>query len=1600
LDVSLSCHGGRLRVNAPKGVVTADLRAQIIEHKAELLSFLLDQTSSPSFFLPSITRRATGDLTPLSFAQERLWFLEQLEPVTAVYNICRASRLHGRLKIAALETSLQEIVRRHEVLRSAVQVVDGCPLQVMVPVSEPLMQLIDLNAVNLNDQEQEIRRHIDEEAARPFDLSVGVFLRCTLLHVGKDDHVLILTTHHIASDAWSIGILRRELWSLYKSYVTNKPCSIKDLPIQYADYAVWQRDRLQHYFLDSQLSYWKKTLEGITVLELPTDRRRPTELSSAGARETVELPESLTTELKELSERLGVTLFMTLVAAFNVLLYRYTGQEDVSIGTPVANRNRPELQGLIGLFVNTLVLRTDLSGNPTFRDLLCRVRETCLAAYVRQDLPFERLVEELHPDRELSRNPLFQVMFVLHNAPQVDPEIFGLRWRRIEVESETAKFDLTLALVETRGRLQGSIEYSTDLFDRATIERMAGHWQTLLHGIVADPNRPIATLPLLTAPERHQLLVTWNDTAADYPKDSCIHELFENQVERTPNRVALQFNGAEMTYKELNQRANQIAYSLIALGVGPKKLVGIYVERSLEMVVSLLAILKTGGAYVPLDPIYPHGRLLFMMQDSKASVLLTSRKLLAKFPKHNGTSIALDDPRSFSDQKDSNPRNRPKADDPAYVIYTSGSTGMPKGVIALHRGAVNRMAWMWRAYPFEANAKSCVKTSLSFVDSVWEIFGPLLQGVPTLIIPDEVGQDIRSLVRTLAEHRVTRIVLVPSLLRAILDERPNLQEELPHQMIWTSSGEHLPRALVDKFQKSLPNHILLNLYGSSEVSADVTCMDLRNAVRGSVISIGRPISNTKIYLLDAQRQPVPIGISGELYVGGAGLARGYLNRPDLTAEKFVADPFDGESGRRLYRTGDLARYRSDGNIEFLGRADNQVKIRGHRIELGEIEAVLNRHPTVRESVVVAQDAILEEQQGPDDPKFPTRTEQSRNIENPEYDKRLIAFVVPTQQRCAPISELRDFLKQNLPDCMVPSFFIPMKALPLTPNGKIDRSALPPPDPSRHPLDRAFRETKTEIEALVAQVWREVLKLDKLGVGDNFFELGGHSLLAVQIVSKLGDAFNQQIPLRTVFEAPTVAAFAGKVESIGRKALTRELPPIAHIAGADKAPLSLSQEQLWYLDRIMPGTDANNMFYVCELSGPLNKEILQTALAEIVKRHGALRTVFAIENGVPVQTVKSDSAFQLQGLDLRSSGSHDLLEMVAKLVLRESTRPFDLTAGPLFRTLLLTLSDQEHLLLISLHHIIGDQWSMRILRSELVALYDAFIGGRESLLSVPAIQFTDYASWERQILDAGLWDGQLAYWRKQLSEPLSRLQFPGAKRKPTGVSFKVARETFEFDEDRLRAIRTLAQRESCTPYMVVLAALNILLRFHTGQSDLRVGSLVANRSRRETENVMGHFLNTTILRTVLSPDMSVIQLLKQIREITIAAHANQELPFEHLVRTFKLGDTPGGQTLCQVLCNYQNVVNESFAATGLRIAVWNGMSLGAGPNVRFTTFDLFFYFWEASTKFTVAVNYKADIFAKRLIARLLRNLDRILAIITSRPGDVLSSILADSSLNHR
>jgi amino acid adenylation domain-containing protein len=904
-----------------------------------------------------------------------------------------------------------------------------------------------------------------------------------------------------------MGVLIREVTALYAAFSKGTPSPLQELPIQYADYAAWQRARLSGAVLEEQLTYWREQLRGApAVLELPTDRVRPAVQSYRGGAVKVELGEETTRSLKELSRSEGVTLFMLLLAAFDVLLYRYTGQEDVVVGSPIANRTRAEVEGLIGFFVNTLALRVKMGGNPSFRELMGRVKEVALGAYAHQEMPFEKLVEELAPEREMSHSPVFQVMLVLQNAPREELHLLGLKLSSVETNNHTAKFDLTLLLEDEDDCVRGELEYNADLFDEAMMQRMGGHLQTLLEAVAADAERSISELPLLTQPELEQLLIQWNETQADYPTQ-CSHELFEAQVERTPDAIALRFDDKQLSYRELNERANQLAHHLQAMGVRAESLVGVMMERSIEMIVSLLAVLKAGGAYVPLDPEYPRERLSFMLSDSGATVLLTQERLLGVAAGSGTRAICVDSEWAvIAAQSVENPLSVVSAENLAYVIYTSGSTGKPKGVAMPHRPLVNLIEWQHSGLKLSHGARTLQVSSLSFDASFNESFATWRSGGALILISEELRRDPLGLLRFIADQEIERLFL-PFVTLQQLAEAFDTYGHLPlrlREILSTAEQLHVSQAVVHLFER-LHGCTLHNEYGPSE-SHVVTAYTLAGLPLSwdTLPPIGSPIANTQIHLLDRHLQPVPVGVPGELYIGGANLARGYLNEPAITAEKFIPNPFGDVPGTRLYKTGDLARRLSDGNIKYLGRIDNQVKIHGFRIELGEIEAVLAEHEGVREVVVIARGTTTD-------------------------DKRLVAYIVAEQAQSPPrASELRAHLKTRLPEYMLPSAFVLLDEMPLTPSGKVDRRALPEPTQLRPEIEHEFVAPRSPAEELLAEMWARVLKLERVGIHDNFFELGGHSLLATQLISQVREVFRIELPLRSLFEEPTVSGLLKEI----------------------------------------------------------------------------------------------------------------------------------------------------------------------------------------------------------------------------------------------------------------------------------------------------------------------------------------------------------------------------------------------------------------------------------------------------------------------------------------
>ncbi|MBV9774683.1 MAG: amino acid adenylation domain-containing protein, partial [Gemmatimonadetes bacterium] len=1120
---------------------------------------------------------ARPDVLPLSFAQERLWFLDVLQPGSAAYNIPVALRISGSLDVAALERALGEIVRRHETLRTVFASVEGKPAQVVLPAIPWALRTDDVSTLPEEEHEAAARRLAEEEAAAPFDLAAGPLVRARLVRLGEADHLLVVTMHHIVSDGWSTGVLVRELGALYPAFRDGSGSPLAPLPMQYADWAIRQRERLRSETVEEQLGYWRERLRGMTPLPLPTDHPRPPTQSFRGATHRFEVPAEVMEGVRALARAEGATTFMALLAGLDLLLSRYAGERDVAVGTTVSNRDRAEVLGLIGLFVNTLVLRTDVAPEAGFRELLGRVRSTALEAFARQDVPFERLVEEVQPERDLSRNPLFQVIIAPQNTALEPVELSGTTLTPAPLDGGTSILDLTLFTWErSGGALAAALEYATDLFEADTIERMAAHWVELLRSVAADPDRPAAEVPFLRPAERAQVMEVWNDTARDYP-ERCLHELFAEQAARTPDAVALRFQGRSVTYAELDRRANRLAHHLRALGVGPERRVGLRMERTPELVVAMLATLKAGGAYIPLDTAFPPERVEYMLDDAGAALVVTQAHLADRLPAEIPRVLVDEEAEAVAARPDTAPESGAKPGNLAYVLYTSGSTGRPKGVQIEHRSASHVVHFIREMIRDEDRAVVLGSTSINFDVSIAEIFGTLCWG-GTLVLVENVLELPR-----VADEGIRTVAAVPSAVAELLRAGG-----IPASVrAFDLGGEPVPASLASDLH-SLP-HVerVLNLYGPTEDTTYSTWSEI--APGETRVRIGRPVANSRVYVLDPAGNPAPVGVEGEVFLAGAGVSRGYHNRPDLTAEKYLPDPFSEIPGARLYRTGDRGRWLASGELDYLGRIDQQVKVRGFRIEPGEIESVLRAHSSVEEAVVLARQTGGE--------------------------TRLVAYLLPADEGHRPAAaELRESLREHLPDYMVPSAFVVMDAFPRTPSGKTDRRALPEPVVDALEQREGYAAPRTPTEEVIAAVWAEVLGLERVGIHDDFFDLGGHSLLGAQLVARVRDALGADLPIRALFDASTVASLAERVDEALRAASGVERPRLAPVErdAVARLPLSFAQERLWFLDRLRPGSSAYNMPAALRFAGPLEVDALRRALDEIVRRHEALRSRFLSE----------------------------------------------------------------------------------------------------------------------------------------------------------------------------------------------------------------------------------------------------------------------------------------------------------------------------------------------------------------------------------------------------
>jgi amino acid adenylation domain-containing protein len=1494
-----------------------------------------------------ITKADRTQHLPLSYAQQRLWFLAQMEGVSAVYHMPFGVRLVGELNRHALVMALDRLVQRHEALRTTFVVVDGEPVQRIAVAEESRFALQDHDLRGQPDADLQIRQFVDGEANTRFDLEAGPLIRGRLIRQGEDDYTLLITMHHIVSDGWSMGVLFSELSVLYAAFVRGETDPLPELAVQYPDYAVWQRKRMEGKVLQEQGEYWKTTLAGApTLLELPADHIRPAEQEYLGAWCEVLLDESLTAGLKALSRQHGATLYMALLAGWAALLGRLSGQQDILIGTPTANRAQGELERLIGFFVNTLVLRVDLSGRPRVGELLERVKQQSLGAQQHQDIPFENVVEIVQPERSLAHSPLFQVMFAWQNAPRGALDLVGLKTVWLEMAPHrVARFDLTASLWEMGERIAGGVEYSTALYEKATIERYMGYWRRVLEGMVAGSEQILDCLDLLPESERHQVLYELNRPEATYPQ-KCIHELFEEQARRNAALVAVEFEGQQLTYGELNRRANQLGHYLRRAGVGPEVRVGICMERSLEMVVGLLGILKAGGTYVALDPHYPLERLQFMANDSSIAALLTQidsqaqlagsakviclDKELAEIARESGENLGLS----------LHPENL------AYVIYTSGSTGRPRGVAIRHGSANVLLHWAREVFSADELGGVLASTSICFDISVFEIFAPLSWGGRTIVVRDtlslaEMGQEAGVKLLNTVPSAMTELLRIQGVPRSI--RTVNL------------AGEVLPPNTVNQVFDELNVERVFNLYGPSEDTTYSTYACLEKGMVNGRLPIGKPISNTQAYILNREYQPVPVGVVGELYLGGQGIARGYLNRPELTAEKFVPNPFSKHGGERLYRTGDQVRWGQNGNLEFLGRLDQQVKVRGYRIELEEIEAALQAHEAVSACAVIVREDQL-------------------------AGKRIVAYVATNAPKK---TEFREFLKERLPDYMVPSAFVELEQLPLTPNGKVDRKALPAPE-KEWGERKGYVGPRNGEEEILCGLFAEILNRDRVGVHDDFFAIGGHSLLATRLVSRIRATLGVEVALRSVFESPTIAGLASQLQD-DRRSQQVQMALQRH-PKAERAPLSYSQRRLWFINELQGRSTEYNMPEAVRLRGKLDVNALQRALQTIVDRHEVLRTYFREERGEPVQIIAPSLALEIPIEDLSRLSEEEQQRQVMAFANNEWSAPFDLAHGPLLRIKLLKLAEEDHVLLRTFHHIVSDGWSIGVFMREFKDLYEAYSQGRENPLPELPLQFADFALWQIQATGEGLLDQDLQFWKKHLAGIPDELEIPRDRPRPAVQTYTAAACAITLPAEKLAALKRGGRS---TLYMTLLTAFAVLLHRYSGQDDIVVGSPIANRQDERLEGLIGFFANTLVMRVGVDPNASFGELLDRVREMSLDAYRHQHVPFERLVEALPLRRSLNCTPIFQVIFALQNASSGTQELSGLDIEP-------LGTEAWTVRFDLEVHALERTGQLDIVWIYNTDLFDRWRIEQMARHFEQLLTVVvqdTEKPVRQLEMLSA-------
>ncbi len=1470
---------------------------------------------------------------PLSYAQQRLWFIENLQPGNTAYNIPSALKLTGELNFDALKKSLNKIIQRHEILRTYISIIDETPLQIVEKQFDTQIEQIQLKEKEEGNKEKKLNEIIKDRINKPFNLSELPLFRITLISLSDTETVLLIVMHHIISDGWSAGIFINELSQLYSAYSQENDFELPPLEIQYADFAKWQKKWLQGKVKEEQLAYWEKQLEDVPVLELPADFNRPKVQTFNGSLVKGELDKSTSDELKKISQEEGTTFFMSLLAVFNILLYKHSGQTDFAVGTPIANRNNQQIENLIGFFVNTLALRSEINAELSFKEYLQNFKNTVLSAYANQDLPFEMIIEELQPERDMSRSPIFQVMFTFQNKSNFELKLNDIQLSPIEMEASISKFDLSLNITEMNdGRMLIGFEYNKDIFREESIVRIYEHFKKIISDIIKDSTKKIKDINILTNKEK-LLLTEWNKTDKEYPFDKNIMEFFEEQVTKNPNSVAVEFNEEQLTYSELNERVNRLANYLTEFNAEKNSFVVLLFERSPEMVISILAVMKSGAAYLPIDPEQPAERINFIINDAEAKIVLTHKSFENNITAKNVKVINVDKSKEEISAQKTSYKITIRSNGLAYCIYTSGSTGKPKGTLLHHKGLLNRILWMKDELNLKREDVFLQKTPYTFDVSVWEFFLPLINGNKLVIAKPEGHKDPFYLQKLIVEKNISVIHFVPSMLKVFLDT-PDVEKCKSLKYV-ICSGEALSVNLQNRFF-NLFDSTLYNFYGPTEATVDVTFWKCDNNLFMSQVPIGKAIANTQVYVLDSFLNPLPVGVAGELYIGGVNLAYGYLNKPELTAEKFIPNHLTGKKGERLYKTGDLVKTLPDGNIVFLNRIDNQVKLRGLRIELGEIEYELK-------SIDFIEDALV-------------------SVYKENQNEFLVAYVIANDNEENLTKKIKRTISKTLPDYMVPTSFIYLKKFPLTSSGKIDRKKLPKPNETKSKKEEAIVKPVTETEKLLIETISGLLNLKEVSTADNFFSIGGHSLLATQLLIRLKKKLSIEIPLKSIFENPVIKDFAKVIDNYLTKDETAEIIEIEKVSRKNNLKLSYQQQRVWFLDQLDPMNSSYNIPLTVKIKGKLNLEILDETINKIVSRQEILRSYVQTVEGEPFVKIVDDPDIKIDVIDSTNKNEDDIY----KLCKKDFSKPFALNKFPLFRIKIYKLNENEHFLSFVIHHIISDGWSGSIFIKEFITIYADIIDNRQSNLTPLKIQYVDFANWQRNYLSGELLKEKINFWKNYLAGAPSLLELPTDKPRPAVQTFIGASKRFSLSEKLSEQIKDLAAQTNTTVFMVLTAALNILLSKYSNQKDICIGSPVANRKNQAIESLIGFFVNTIVVRSDLSGNPTLNEFLMRTKKSLLDAFSNQDVPFEKLVDSLEVERSVSHSPLFQVMFTFQNLPQSNFKLPGLEFEMFELESDIAKFDINLTMSET------NNSILTGSWEYNTDLFEASTIERMIEH----------------------------